>query len=70
MITDVEGCSTCKNGHEYYESYKVGRKTFVQYDFRKMDGELFSCNAPTLETCRQRRDSWLTKRGNLENIRG
>ena len=34
------------------------------YDYRHTDGELFSCVAPTLKECRQRRDEWLNKKIN------
>lgn len=33
------------------------------YDWRNPDtNELFSCVAPTLKECRQRRDEWLKKK--------
>ena len=39
----------------------IGRKrrTFVQYDYRHTDGELFSCVKPTLDECRRLRDEWI-----------
>lgn len=39
----------------------MGRKTFVQYDYRLPSGELFTTVAPTIEQARQRRDEWLRK---------
>ena len=55
-------------GTEKYEKFQMGigrrRRTFVQYDYRHTDGELFSCVNPTLDECRATRDKWLTaKRG-------
>ena len=56
--------STCQAaGTEKYESFQmsIGRKrrTFVQYDYRHTDGELFSCVKPTLDECRRLRDEWI-----------
>ena len=50
----INGVSTCQAaGTEKYESFQmsIGRKrrTFVQYDYRHTDGELFSCVKPTLD---------------------
>lgn len=63
MKSDVNGCSTCPKGAENYESYtqRIRRKSIrmIQYDYRHTDGELFSTCAPSLETCRQRRNEWL-----------
>lgn len=63
MRTDNNGCSTCANGTEQYETFtaRIGRKTIkrVQYDYRTENGELFSCVAPTLDAARERRDNWL-----------
>jgi hypothetical protein len=60
----VDGVTTTKGlGQEQWEEFdtKVGgtNKTFVTYDFRDNDGELFSCTKPTLEQCRAARDTWL-----------
>lgn len=61
------GVSTTKSGEEKYEKFttRVGRKsrTMYQYDYRTPDGELFSCVAPSLESCRAKRDAWLEKHG-------
>jgi len=55
-------------GKEQYEMYrmKVGRKMMAkcQYDYRHVNGELFSCVAPTLEAARAKRDNWLANRAN------
>ena len=43
-----------------WEEFKaVNKKTYVQYDYRDMDGELYSVVKPTLEECRIARDEWL-----------
>ncbi len=52
---------------EQYEVFYIGlhpRRKRYQYDYRHTDGELFSCVAPTLKECRQRRDEWLNKKAN------
>lgn len=46
----------------FYTGYRTRRKKHYQYDYRHTDGELFSCVAPTLKECRQRRDEWLSTR--------
>lgn len=61
-MNDNNGCSTCANGQEKFEVYTDSRgKECVQYDYRTEQGELFSCVAADLETCRKRRDNWLKK---------
>ena len=48
----------------FYTGYRTRRMKRYQYDYRHTDGELFSCVAPTLKECRQRRDEWLNKKIN------
>lgn len=60
----VNGVTTTKTpGQEQYEKFsrRIGRKTktFYSYDYRDLDGELFSCVKPTLEACRAARDAWV-----------
>lgn len=60
----ANGITTTKApGQEQHETFarKVGRQTkrYIQYDYRHVDGELFSCIKPTLEDCRAARDAWL-----------
>jgi len=54
-------------GQEQYETFtrKVGCKSkkYCQYDYRHVDGELFSCVKPTLADCRIARDAWLERKG-------
>lgn len=55
------------NGEEQYEEFERRcrsreRKTFVQYDYRNTDGELFSTVKPTLDECRAARDEWLNSK--------
>lgn len=63
MKTDVNGCSTCPAGEEKIEHFYSSRwsqlASYVQYDFRRSDGKLFSTVAPTVEIARARRDAWL-----------
>ena len=58
--------TTTTPGTEQYEVFYTGfrtrRKKHYQYDYRHTDGELFSCVAPTLKECRQRRDQWVNKK--------
>jgi hypothetical protein len=48
-------------GEETWETYfsKVLRKNLTEYNFRDMDGDLFTTVAPTLREARRRRDQWL-----------
>ena len=51
---------TLKPGCEQHEAYTgPNNKRYVQYDYRHVDGELFSCVKPTLEECQAARDKWL-----------
>lgn len=53
----------CTEQYEvFYTGYRTRRKKHYQYDYRHTDEELFSCIAPTLKECRQRRDEWLNKK--------
>lgn len=66
-IMTANGVSTTTTpGTEQYEVFYTGfrtrRKKHYQYDYRHTDGELFSCVAPTLKECRQRRDQWVNKK--------
>ena len=68
----INGVSTCQAaGTEKYESFQmsIGRKrrTFVQYDYRHTDGELFSTVAKTLGECRRRRNEWIEKKERSNN---
>lgn len=57
------GCSVCQPGKENYCTFSIKLKGKVrrmyQYDYRTESGELFSCCAPTLEKCREKRDEYL-----------
>lgn len=70
----INGLSTCQAaGTEKYESFQmsIGRKrrTFVQYDYRHTDGELFTCVKPTLDECRTARNKWLNAKQGKEGNR-
>ncbi|MCM1223733.1 MAG: DUF3873 domain-containing protein [Lachnospiraceae bacterium] len=58
--------TTTAPGTEQYETFYSAHSgkhiSRVMYDYRHTDGELFSCVAPTLKECRQRRDEWLKKK--------
>jgi hypothetical protein len=59
------GCSVCAKGKENYTTFRPTHRPniiFYQYDYRHGDGQLFSCVAPTLEACREKRDRWLQKK--------
>jgi len=62
-MTENGVTTTNRTGQEQYETFTrtVNRKkkTYVQYDYRDHDGELFSCVKPTLDDCRKARDAWL-----------
>lgn len=65
-MNDERGCSVCAAGSENFEFFttRLGRKVYhrMQYDYRHTDGELFSCIGNDLESCRKRRDEWLSKK--------
>lgn len=44
--------TTLKNGCEQYEKFTRRGKSYIQYDYRDLDGELFSCVKPTLAEAR------------------
>lgn len=61
MKSDVKGCSTCQAGSESYETFSYAGKRFVQYDYRTVDGRLFSCCAKSLKAARNKRDNWMAQ---------
>lgn len=60
------GISTTQAGQEQYETFYYahrGRRiTRVMYDYRTVEGELFSVVASTLRECRHKLGEWLAKR--------
>ena len=54
-------------GEEQHEVFFAGvgrrRKKMVQYDYRAVNGELFSCVRLFLEDCRRARNKWLAASG-------
>ena len=53
----------CQRGQEQFEGFVGGRRgEWVQYDYRHLDGELFSCIKRTLDECRKAKDAWLAMR--------
>lgn len=71
MKSDANGCSTCPAGEENWEEFTwVGsKKKQIQYDYRTPDGKLFSCIADTLDKARRKRDGWLKRMENQNNVR-
>jgi hypothetical protein len=61
-----------KPGEDQYEAFtpsltRTGvpnreRRTYVQYDYRHTDGELFSAVDTSLDRCITRRDEWIAKK--------
>jgi hypothetical protein len=51
-------------GKEQFEKYysRISKKYFFQYDYRHLDGELFSCVANDIEEARKKRNEWIDKR--------
>ena len=64
MKTDINKCSTCRPGEEKYKKITRDGKTFVQYEYRTPDGELFSVVKCNLETARICMGEWLSKEAN------
>ena len=63
---NVNGFSIGPPTPENYTSFtaKIGRKTVKrwQYDYRTESGELFSCVGVSLDSCRAKRDLWLSQK--------
>ena len=56
------GCSVCAKGEENYTTFRPAHRpnaVYYQYDYRHNDNDLFSCVAPTLAACREKRDKWV-----------
>jgi hypothetical protein len=69
MKTDVNGCSTTEKGRENYETFKSPKgQTLVQYDYRTINGKLFSCIANSLEEARNKRGNWLRNLWIADNV--
>jgi hypothetical protein len=50
----------CKNGQSQHETYfDVRGKERIQYDYRDIDGELFSTVKNSLEDCQEAMVQWL-----------
>ena len=63
MKMTVNGVTTTNApGQEQYEEFTAARNTYIQYDYRHTDGELFSCIRKTLDACRAKRDEWLGRK--------
>ncbi|MDR2142541.1 MAG: DUF3873 domain-containing protein [Deltaproteobacteria bacterium] len=53
-------------GQEQYRNCPVLKKKYVQYDYRAVNGNLFSCVAPTLEEARAQRNQWWIKQAEFK----
>ena len=50
-------------GTERYETFRNHTgKRFVMYDYRDLDGTLFSIVKPTLEECRAAKNEWIKQK--------
>lgn len=63
------GASTCiVRGEEKSCFFRATNgKAYVQYDYRDLDGELFSTVQKTLPQCREARDKWLNAKHAKKN---
>jgi hypothetical protein len=53
----------CKVGEEKFkEFHPKGRGAVVQYDYRSAEGELFSCTGKDIDSCRKKKEDWLSRR--------
>jgi len=61
MKSDNQGTSTCAAGTESFETFTNRGTTYLQYDYRTTNGKLYSTVATSLQKCREKRNTWLTK---------
>ena len=59
LVLVISPETSLMNYTTYNTKLRGKRVRMYQYDYRTESGELFSCCAPTLEACRERRDKWL-----------
>ena len=65
MMTE-NGVSTTKEpGSEQWKAFKSHGKRYAQYDYRDIDGELFSCIDLTLSKCQLKKERWLDKKNGI-----
>lgn len=48
-----------QKGCERFETLEKRRRRFYTYEYRAIDGTLFSCEAGSLDACRAKRDRWI-----------
>ena len=51
----------CEQHEKFRPACFKGKQTRIQYDYRTVYGELFSCVARSLEAARAQRDTWLSQ---------
>ena len=57
-MLDPKNCKRGQEQYEYFHSFLTqGQK--VQYDYRALDGELFTTVVTDLESAHAKRDAWL-----------
>ena len=62
MKQDVKGCSVCRPGQEETDHFRLGTKSYVEYDYRSSDtGKLFNGIFLSLREARRSKDKWLGK---------
>jgi len=62
MKSDRFGCSTCPPGKEQFERFNLISRSAVQYEYRHIDGSLFTAVAGSLKQARKMKDQWLTNK--------
>lgn len=61
--TSVFGVVVTEYGKENYEVIKMRNRDYVQYDYRHIDGRLFSMIGRNLYDCRRHRHEWIKNGG-------
>jgi hypothetical protein len=68
MNTDFDDSSNCLPGKEQYQFFKYDSGGAFQYEYRAIDGELFTTVRNSLHACRAEKDIWLqNKAHNISN---
>jgi hypothetical protein len=61
----INGISVFRKGEENYSRFCAGafRGTiYYQYDYRHLNGDLFTTTSQTLDECREKRDKWVQQK--------
>lgn len=65
MKRDVNGCSVCQKGEEYFEHFFYRGTRKVEYEYRDYEGYLFIGIFRDVETAQSKRDQWLSDKNKL-----